>query len=133
MNNSYKGLRKRIKIKAYIFLLAWLVIFAHSIVPHNHFEENKAGCHELFHGASAGHEDNNHNQEYKNQPESEITCHFSAFLFNKFDQENLIIITQKVSIFSLPLLTGNINPSTPEFCFSEPYYGTSLLRAPPKV
>ncbi len=37
---KFEGLRKGTKIKAYTIFLSWLMIFAHGIIPHTHFEDD---------------------------------------------------------------------------------------------
>ena len=37
---KYEGLRKGIKIKTFAIFLTWLMILAHSIIPHTHIEKD---------------------------------------------------------------------------------------------
>jgi hypothetical protein len=126
-----KFLRKAIKIKVYTIMLAWVVIFMHSVIPHNHLLENNTGCRELFHGIVTGDNDCDSTSKLESQPGESIVCHFSNFLFNQFSQDNLIIQSNKESHFYPVLLTGSIfvHPSEPYIYRS--YHGTSSLRAPP--
>ena len=126
-------MNKGIKIKAYTILSAWLIIFMHAVIPHNHLEENSGGCHDLIHSIASDDKDCNNSSEFKNQPEDVTICHFSNLLFNHFNEENILISSTGEAHFHQVVLTISFLSDKTEIFLSEPYYGSSSLRAPPSI
>ena len=42
-------MRRGLKIKTLFMLLAWMIIFLHSIIPHNHHEHRSINCNCIYH------------------------------------------------------------------------------------
>jgi len=126
-------LRKGIKIKALAIFLVWLVIFAHNIIPHNHLLENSDGCHELVHEITADYDDCDISCQFETQPGEVNVCHFSNFLFNQFNQDNIIISTPRDTHYYPIKITEAVLVQKTEPFSSEPYHGSYSLRAPPSA
>jgi hypothetical protein len=128
-------LRKTLKIKAFAILFGWLIIFMHGIIPHNHLQEHQSGCHELFHTTTNHNSDfqdkNTGSSLYSEKNEDEKVCHFSSFLFNNFNQDNLIITPDRETYFFPPVISVTLSFYNLVSYLSEPYYGSISLRAPP--
>jgi hypothetical protein len=76
-------LRKGIKIKASFMFLAWMLIFSHGIIPHNHHEDIS-----LLHGFhNKGCTVETSNIVIKSHTEDEKGCRISNIIFNKFSQD----------------------------------------------
>jgi hypothetical protein len=75
-------LYRSVKIKAFIILLAWAIVFLHGVIPHIHMSEQHGLCHSLLHDSDlsekgAANSDNingSHNAHEK-------VCHFSTILY----------------------------------------------------
>ena len=124
-------MRKALKLKALMLLMAWMMIFAHNVIPHNHPEDCVAGCHELVHGTNPDRNDTGTLPIYRGQSEDINVCHISNLLFQQISQDNFffrydIELGLDPSVFSeqLPFLY------TQEF-ISDPVIGSTSLRAPP--
>lgn len=125
-----KGLKKTVRIKALPVLLAWCVIFAHSIIPHYHIEERHTGCCEIIHRISV---DYNSISSFK--PESshdeKTACHFSSLVFHNLQTDTLFYHDYKGYSLLIPdilkiVVTDKSVPLT-----SDNGRGIHSLRAPP--
>jgi hypothetical protein len=125
-------LRKALKIKTFTVLLAWLVIFAHSIIPHNHLQEHYDELRSLIHYTE-------HVQECPqikdiistNQPDNEKVCHFGENLFHQLNCDELFDTSIKIISLHTPdeenlLVFNEKDQVIPDFIL----YPNSL-RAPP--
>ncbi len=123
-------MRKAIKIKAFTILSAWLVIFAHSVIPHHHLQEQPGSCHELIHDISS--EGNLHDFSINGQPSGhEKVCHFAGNLFQQVNLDNFFFYYENKILAEPVLLSGSlINPNQDNFC-PKPDTGIISLRAPP--
>jgi hypothetical protein len=125
--------RKAVKIKAITVFLAWMVIFAHSIIPHNHLQDDINCCSELIHQTANGLNSCDFSLKYENLPEETNVCHFSNLLFNHFGQDNLIITTNREPYYYPGFTSLSVIIHSPDNYFSEPYFGATSLRAPPSA
>lgn len=125
-------MRKAIKIKVFILFVAWLTIFVHSIIPHNHIEENH-GCQYLVHYSHETSVDQDGSVKLLNQPENIKVCHLSGLLFQNPAPENLLLHTTGiVSILSYsPGITIIFDPVQNIITGISPSFVS--LRAPPSV
>jgi hypothetical protein len=125
--------RKAIKIKALMLLTAWTMIFAHSIIPHNHPAEYITGCHELLHKTAPVENDCNGLHKFKNQPEDIKVCHISGFLFQQFNQDNYYFkYTWDNTINPVSIAQPFLHSFKQDFV-SDHSVGSTSLRAPPVV
>jgi hypothetical protein len=124
-------LRKGLKIKACFVFLAWLMIFMHNVIPHNHLEESFTGCHELFHHTSPDGNNSDLSLKLNGGPVDVNVCHISNLLFHSFSPDNLIIHSFKDINAGLVCMTDRILICTEPSFFSNHCQGTVFLRAPP--
>jgi hypothetical protein len=115
-------------------MIAWLVIFIHGIIPHNHLNEKHNGCHKIIHNIVLhDHErDHDHTSRYADHPAEEKICHFSSFLYNHFSQDSFFLSTNIETHYPPVNLSESFKISYKDYYFSRPYYGSSSLRAPPQ-
>jgi len=112
-------------------LVAWMMIFAHSIIPHNHIQDNIYGCHELVHNSSPSEPDSSSSAEFRNQPVNVKICHVTDFLFKNLTPDNLIIHTTREADICPVYITGQALIFEEPYSFSDHFYGSDFLRAPP--
>ena len=124
-------MRKAIKIKASTILLAWFVIFAHSIIPHNHLTDGPEGCQNLIHAIKLENHSSEKTLRIENQPSDAIICHYSGFIFQQFNSDNLIFSPDKAFLIKPVNITRSVQVHTSIPFISDPHLGTSALRAPP--
>jgi len=106
------------------------MIFTHGIIPHNHIEDNINGRNGYMHSSLHYHNSCNLTKEFNSQCEDVSVCHISNFLFHQFNQDNLIIQTDKDNIGSV-LLTGQIFFDKDQSFITDNFFGFLSLRAPP--
>jgi hypothetical protein len=124
-------LRKGLKIKSLSLLLAWLVIFAHGVIPHHHVDELIPECHSVFHRVSADIGKDENPGAYKNTPSEETVCHYSGFIFGHLGSDNQVLISEGLVFIGLPGSTSCGNLYTTLFFKTDSHTGISFLRAPP--
>lgn len=126
-------LRKGIKIKAATVLFAWLVTFAHGVIPHIHIQEGHDDCTVLIHTISGESIKCTDETLFSEKTDDLKVCHYSTFLFKQYDPD-LSAITNLKDTKIFPVLISDIIPlRSTENCLYEPYFGSSALRAPPSV
>jgi hypothetical protein len=126
-------LRKALKIKAYTILLAWGMIFAHSIIPHNHLDDCSSICCESDHQASKDVNDSEHTTIFISHPEDIRVCHVSGFLYHQFNQDNLISDTcEGISITPISLAL-RYSFSSSDSLITEHWNSSASFRAPPSA
>lgn len=124
-------MRKALKSKALVLLIAWSVIFAHGIVPHNHSDEFIHCCHNLVDSHSQSSELSDKTLLYDSIPSGETVCHYSGFLFLQLNADHIIILSDK-AVFQNPAekQVSDLPEKSKQF-ISDPHPGSSALRAPP--
>lgn len=124
-------MRKAIKIKTLIISLAWIVIFAHSIIPHNHHSEYLKGCHNIIHNVTIFSHCSDKTLHIDKKPSEGKVCHFSGLIYHHLNSDNLVFPAEK-EVYILPVITeGSVLIHKSTLFFSDPYLGNSSLRAPP--
>jgi len=84
-------LRKNLKIKATFIFIAWAIIFAHSVIPHNHCDDSIINCCASTQKSCPANEAQGILPEFMVHHSSDIdVCHLSGFLFHQLDHDNLI-------------------------------------------
>lgn len=124
-------MRRALKLKAYFILLAWMTIFVHNVIPHNHIEENVFGCHDLIHNSPESRGVDAKSPVFVSQPCEVTVCHVSNFLFHTFSQEDLFTSVSQIAALKPVGLQEEIIVFPEEKHASEHYPGCFLLRAPP--
>jgi hypothetical protein len=123
-------LRKAIKIKALTILFAWLVVFAHSIIPHHHIGDQSGGCHGLVHDISSERSLNDFSLK-GHTSEHEKVCHFEGNLYQFVNLDNLFYSYDNKSMVDPVILSGYLFNSNKVQYLSKPETGTLSERAPP--
>jgi hypothetical protein len=126
---------KAVKIKAYILLISWAVILAHSIIPHNHHYTDHGICHnpDLVHTGNHRGESGDNSLKFESAPAGEEACHYDSLLFHHIAADNLIRESDSPFLHDLSAITVRfIIPDIP-FFIDEAYQGTYSLRAPPVI
>jgi hypothetical protein len=127
------GLRKAIKIKAYTILLAWGMIFAHSIIPHNHVVECTRICCESGFHARTDNNDSERTLKFVFHPEDARICHISGFLFHQFSQDNLFSGSSGEMSLSPICLPISYSFNSSDIFISEIWNSSASFRAPPSA
>ncbi|NMB52780.1 MAG: hypothetical protein GX999_10665 [Bacteroidales bacterium] len=118
-------MRKRIKIKATLIFLSWLMIMAHSIIPHNHQESNLCMLSKHSHAAPIM------NDEYHSHTEGHEVCQISSILYHQIAQDNLFIESSS-NDYSFPELWEELTADNNKHSFYRTcYYASASFRAPP--
>ena len=134
-----QALRKAIKIKTVLMLLAWSVIFLHGIIPHNHNEHRDAHCHNILHHDCSDDEDNtftgSHHYHLASAADdydhSSLICHFSTELVNNAGQDHTFIHQASLHLDSLPLIVYQYISDIKCSRINNPAHRLMPLRAPP--
>ncbi len=128
-----KTLRKALTIKAYTLLLAWAVIFAHSIIPHNHNYENYTARTECTHGITSYLSDPGNIIKFEIEHSDLIACSFSNILFHTFSPDAFLACSFRNINFNPANVATGIFHDIDQSYISDHLKGTVLLRAPPAV
>jgi hypothetical protein len=126
-------LRRALKFKAYIFLIAWATIFAHNVIPHNHIYENFSGCNELMHGNVSCSDDADRSSRLYNEHSDSKVCHLSNFLFHNLSPEAFLAYSFRDMNFNPESQGTKIYSGGDHSCISDHLKGTTCLRAPPAL
>jgi hypothetical protein len=126
-------LRKAIKIKASVLLLAWVVIFAHSVIPHNHIDENFQGCKEPVHNLFSFSHVEDRSLRLDNEHSDLKTCNLLNSFFHTFNPETFLAFSYRDTGFSTSCPGTSIITDNDYSYFSDHLKGTDFLRAPPAL
>ena len=126
-------MRRALKFKAYIFLIAWATIFAHNVIPHNHADENFSVCDELSHNSVPCQSDRDISIIIDNVHSDQKVCHLSNFLFHNLSPEAFPAYSQRDINFNPDSKGTNIFSERDHSCISDHLKGTTCLRAPPTL
>jgi len=124
-------LRKGTEIKAYVVFLSWLMILAHSIIPHNHFENDISGYAGTTQSCIHHHEESGPSGIIHSQCGDINSCHISSLLFPHFNQDNLIIQASRDINICSSLMTGQSIIDIDQYFIIKDFPGSVSLRAPP--
>ena len=118
-------MRKWLKIKAVVLSLAWLVIFLHDAIPHNHNNHQDSSCHSIVHAEDSDHSEEEVPGNYtdfektwddgssgsgvisghnSNHHDTRI-CHFSTTLFSKHSTDGINAV---IFEYNVPLVTDSM-------------------------
>ena len=126
-------MRKHLKIKAFTFLFAWGMIFAHSVIPHNHCDDCITQCNESLHKTCSQNDEQGNLPEFLSHPDDVSVCHLSGFVYHQFDQDNLISFYPDNSII-IPITGVGIRKwQGPEDHETDHHNESASLRAPPSA
>ncbi len=114
-------------------LIAWMTIFMHNVIPHNHVEDTLTGCHDIVHTTSSEKNDCGKSDRYESLPGEEMVCHASAFLYHNFSHENLITCSPQELNLNPLRIADTIVPCEDQSYYSDHPGGSLLFRAPPSA
>ncbi len=118
-----------VKTKAYVLLFAWLLIFAHGVVPHHHFEN--IGCHELFHSEKTSLHDDDLSVRFRSSMSDVNVCHASGLLYHQSHDTNFLFHSIKDEAGRVSIESEHYFPASDQ-TISYCCFGQSVqLRAPP--
>jgi hypothetical protein len=124
-------LRKAIKIKAFSMILAWLMIFAHSVIPHVHRDECMTGYHEYVQKISHEISGTGVLMSVKTRPHDEKVCHVTNFILGQMSQDIPLYHSRK-EISLIPVIIPGLKRYNKQIIYiPEHFFSSSLLRAPP--
>jgi hypothetical protein len=118
--------------------VAWLIIFMHGVIPHNHHQEHASGCVEIYHCCHEGdHETENTGNTAEtvtgsaDSEEKHFICHFNTAPFHPLDNDTPFF--HKDNRSSQP---ERSEPQIHSTYYSQPFISSHLfrpdnLRAPP--
>ncbi len=124
--------RTALKIKTSFLLLAWLVIFAHGIIPHIHAEDSCPTMGENCHSSHAI-DLQASSAAFVSQPAGEKVCHLSGLMFQNFNPENLFTHSQGEIVFMPVLNRGKIYIHLSDSFISSHGFSSVSFRAPPQA
>jgi hypothetical protein len=111
-------------------MFAWTIIFAHSIVPHNHHDIQIECNHSHVHS-----HDQIGVEEFQccDHDSKEHTCHFHVEIFTQVSIDNIFIPNNENSLFA-----DSISVETNSYIYykefvSEQVFKTNYLRGPPQL
>ena len=114
-----------------MIFLSWLMILAHSIIPHNHAESDLSLCH--GHVNSTGHHTNEYSNsgEFHDEAEGTAVCRILNLLFHQLNQDNLIVQIIKEDYFLSSPEKGSVIFDRRIYFYKNNFLGSVQLRAPP--
>jgi len=124
-------MRSSVKIKTSFLLLAWLIIFTHGIIPHNHSDEALIPADATNHQSSCELSNFSKSLVIRNTPAEEKVCHLLNILFQNFNPENLCTHFSKESVLLAVCSSGKIYIHFSDSLVSASCRSTALFRAPP--
>jgi hypothetical protein len=113
-------------------LLAWLMIFAHSVIPHNHIDD-LTGSHQVICKDDPLAHDQDGKLKITNQPENDTVCHIAGLLFSQLNQDNILFHSEKVYKLYQVSLSGHISRNCKHTFIQDVLYDAVSLRAPPSA
>jgi len=120
-----------LKIKAFTIFIAWLMILAHSVIPHNHVENDCPSFYRHTHSTAHYPNQNDLPEEFYNQYEDTGICRVSSLLFHQLSQDNLLIPALKGNYFYFILQKGYVLFDKGQNLYTSNFYGSISLRSPP--
>ncbi|MCD4770176.1 MAG: hypothetical protein K8R35_08420 [Bacteroidales bacterium] len=130
-------MRKNIKTKVSLIGIAWMLIFLHGIIPHNHSDDISHLNNNIIHnesGDDVNPEDDN--TVLLSHPDNHLhgnVCHFSTNLFFRFAPDHFFITTSVPDITSVRFHVIATVASIESYFIRPPLITSRTLRAPPSV
>jgi hypothetical protein len=126
-------LRKALKFKAGIFLIAWATIFAHNVIPHNHANETFSCCNELSHNLSSNSSDGDGTFKFDSEHSDSKVCHLLNLLFHNLSPEAFLAYSWRDINFNPESHCTKILVDGDHSFISDHLKGSTCLRAPPAL
>lgn len=140
-------MRKALKAKVFIMAAAWMVIFLHDAIPHNHDSSPEHQCHSLIH--STGYEQNKSAGGESKKADDQVSysdilhrshnhgntvvCHFSSGLYRSHGVESAVAILTDNPLYIISQQITSVH--TPEVLSPviAPPIRLNPLRGPPRT
>jgi len=126
-------LRRALKFKVSVFLLAWFIFFAHNVIPHNHAYENFEACRHLVHDTFSCTSEEDRSAKASNENSHEEVCHLSNILFHNLSPEVFLSHSCRDIHFNPESAVAEVFIDSDNLFNSDHLKGTFFLRAPPMV
>lgn len=126
-----KQLRKALRLKGCIFLLAWVTFFIHNVIPHNHIYDNFQNCNKLVHSSFLSITNGDGSLKVDKEHSDQPVCHLSNFLFLTINPEIILAASNRSIHLSPDFSCKKIFIDYNHPCPSDVSEGTASLRAPP--
>jgi hypothetical protein len=126
-------LRRALKFKACIFLVAWATIFAHNVIPHNHDDENLECFGRLIHNHGLLQSEEDRSSRLDKEHSDSRVCHLSNFLYHNLSPEAFLAYSFRDINFDPQNQSTKIYSGGDHFYISDPFKDTTCLRAPPAL
>ncbi|MFO7575118.1 MAG: hypothetical protein R6W81_02565 [Bacteroidales bacterium] len=114
-------------------IICWLVILAHSIIPHNHAENSPVLLHTHMHASVCSHDADIDSGEIQDQCEDTPVCRISGLLFHQLSQDNLPAPSDAPDLVSPALMHESPVTITDQLFYRELFPGSASLRSPPSA
>ena len=125
---------RSVKIKAFIVLLAWGVVFLHGVIPHIHLTEMHGQCSSLLHDSDIKAEESSHSDHINGgHNDNEKICHFSTIMFLQQGFDELLADTSHKPQIIPEAIILSVIACDQDDSITLAETGPSLLRAPPLV
>lgn len=139
------GMRKAINLKVFVMVVAWMVIFLHDAIPHNHNNSPEHSCHTVMHSSgpesdlvSSKHDHAEHITalytifaDISHSHDEPVVCHFSTGPYQgQLFEMSAAVLTDNHFSFFLQKTVETVVP-TPISPVIAPPLRLSLLRGPP--
>jgi hypothetical protein len=126
-------LRRALKFKAYIFLIAWATIFAHNLIPHNHADASLTLCSGLIHFHGTLQSEGDRSTKLNNEHSDSKVCHFSNFLYQNLSPEVLLAGSCRDINFNPENQGAKFYSDGEHFYITDHLKDNPCLRAPPAL
>jgi hypothetical protein len=114
-------------------MLAWAIIFMHSIIPHNHVDDSVKGCSTLIHNVSSCGADENQSLKVEKEHSDQRICHLANSIFSSHNSEIFLAYSFRDLKFISDSPCFEINTGLHFSYISKHLRGTEFLRAPPVI
>jgi hypothetical protein len=124
-------LRKALKLKASVFIIAWTALFIHNVIPHNHPDESREYFGHLMHNSLSCNDDLNGSEKISGGHYDDHVCQISNLLYHTPSPEILLSKSVIDQDFNPDLPVSGIFFNSNRLFYSSASGGICQLRAPP--
>jgi hypothetical protein len=127
-------LKRSLKIKAFLVLFAWGVVFMHGVIPHIHPNEQPGNCNSLLHDIDEKEHGNNDPDHFRGiHTDHEKVCHFATIMLQQQGFDDILCNTNQRTQTIIYSKLLSVNKYDQVFNISQQETGPSQLRAPPSA
>lgn len=127
-------LRRNLKIKSSILVIAWIVIFLHGVIPHDHHEPDMGSAKTTCCSHAAEPRNNDHSDQISAESfstESHSVCHFNPDMLGSVDSDCIFLAPSAMVNAPINFSADIVTPCGELHLPGTPYYRHSPGRAPP--